>query len=90
MKRKAAAQNLYQEAAKSQMILDNLPKVIHEITKPMMSCKNVTLVSSNGSDIGAHKLTGEVMNILNMLPETVHNLTGVDIAINENSKLLSA
>jgi len=90
MKRKAAAQNLYQEAAKSQMILDKLPKVIHEITTPMMSCKNVTLVSSNGSDIGAHKLTGEVMNILNMLPETVHNLTGVDIAISENSKLLSA
>ena len=31
MKRKAAAQNLYQEAAKSQMILEKLPKVIIDV-----------------------------------------------------------
>ena len=38
------------------------------------------MVSSGKGDVGAEKLTGEVMDIMNRLPQLVQTMTGVDIA----------
>ena len=38
------------------------------------------MVSSGKGDIGAVKLTAEVMDIMNRLPLLVQNMTGVDIS----------
>lgn len=38
------------------------------------------MVSSGGGEMGAAKLTGEIMDIVARVPNVVKNLTGVDIA----------
>lgn len=38
------------------------------------------MVSSGGSEVGAAKLTGEVLDIMSRLPSTVEKLTGVKIS----------
>lgn len=51
-----------------------------EISKPLSKTEKVTMVSSGGSDVGAAKLAGEVLNIMTRLPEAVEKLTGVNIS----------
>lgn len=60
----------------------NVPPVLQmaeEITKPLSATQKITMVSSGGSEVGAAKLTGEVLDIMTRLPSTVEKLTGVDI-----------
>ena len=65
-------------------------QIISEITKPLMQTNSINLVSSGTSDLGASKLTNEVLSILNTLPKTVHSMTGVDISKTESSPLLGS
>lgn len=51
-----------------------------EITKPLSKTQKLTMVSSGGSEVGAAKLTAEVLDIMTKLPETVERLTGVSIS----------
>lgn len=51
-----------------------------EISKPLSAAQKVTMVSSGGSEVGAAKLTGEVLDIMIRLPQTVEKLTGVSIS----------
>jgi flotillin len=39
----------------------------------------VTLVSTGKGDIGAAKLTGEILEIVEKLPKVVETMTGIDI-----------
>uniref|UniRef100_A0A673NQB8 Flotillin n=1 Tax=Sinocyclocheilus rhinocerous TaxID=307959 RepID=A0A673NQB8_9TELE len=60
-------------------------KILHctmaeEISKPLSATNKVTMVSSGGSEIGAAKLTGEVLDIMTKLPEAIEKLTGVSIS----------
>jgi len=89
MKRRAKALDEYQKAAMTNMIVQKLPEIISEITKPLMQTNSINLVSSGTSNLGASKLTNEVLSILNTLPKTVHSMTGVDISKTESSPLLS-
>lgn len=50
-----------------------------EVAAPLSQTKKITMVSSGQGDIGAAKLTGEVLSIVSKVPEVVKNLTGVDI-----------
>mgnify|MGYP006989423397 CR=1 FL=1 len=38
------------------------------------------MVSSGGSEVGAAKLTGEIMSIVSRVPDVVKSMTGVDIS----------
>ncbi|EDW48007.1 flotillin-1 isoform X1 [Drosophila sechellia] len=80
MAMKAEAYREYREAAMVEMLLDTLPKVAAEVAAPLSQAKKITMVSSGTGDIGAAKLTGEVLSIVNKVPELVKNITGVDIA----------
>ncbi|XP_065366853.1 flotillin-1 isoform X1 [Calliphora vicina] len=80
MAQKAEAWREYREAAMVEMLLDTLPKVAAEVAAPLSQAKKITMISSGQGEIGAAKLTGEVLQIVNKVPELVKNITGVDIA----------
>ena len=50
-----------------------------EVAAPLSQAKKITMVSSGNGDIGAAKLTGEVLSIVSKVPEVVKSMTGVDI-----------
>ncbi|XP_023162781.1 flotillin-1 isoform X1 [Drosophila hydei] len=80
MAQKADAWREYREAAMVEMLLDTLPKVAAEVAAPLSQARKITMISSGQGDIGAAKLTGEVLQIVNKVPELVKSITGVDIA----------
>uniref|UniRef100_T1IJQ3 Band 7 domain-containing protein n=1 Tax=Strigamia maritima TaxID=126957 RepID=T1IJQ3_STRMM len=80
MAKKADAWREYKDAAMVDMILDTLPKIAAEVATPLSQTKRIVLVSSGKGEIGAAKLTGEVIDIINRVPEVVKKLTGVDIS----------
>ena len=51
-----------------------------EIAAPLSQVKKVTMVSSGQGDVGASKLTNEVLNIMNKLPEVIEAMTGINIS----------
>jgi len=79
MAKKADAWRDYQEAAMIDMMLDTLPKVAAEVAAPLSKVKKVTMVSSGGSEVGAAKITGELLDIVLKMPDAMQKLTGVDI-----------
>ncbi|XP_037046875.1 flotillin-1 isoform X2 [Bradysia coprophila] len=80
MAKKAEAWREYREAAMVDMLLETLPKVAAEVAAPLSQAKKITMVSTGGGEIGAAKLTGEVLAIVNKVPELVKSITGVDIS----------
>lgn len=80
MVKKAAAFKEYQEAALVDMVLDMLPKVAAEIAAPLAQTRKVTMVSMGKGDIGAAKLTGEILEVMERMPSVVENITGVNIS----------
>ncbi|XP_059166429.1 flotillin-1-like isoform X1 [Physella acuta] len=80
MAKKADAWKDYQDAAMIDMVLEMLPKIAAEVAAPLTNAKKVTMVSSGKGDVGALKLTSEVMSIMEKLPSVVENLTGISIA----------
>ncbi|XP_003789026.1 flotillin-1 isoform X1 [Otolemur garnettii] len=80
MTKKAEAFQMYQEAAQLDMLLEKLPQVAEEISGPLTAANKITLVSSGNGTVGAAKVTGEVLDILSRLPESVERLTGVSIS----------
>merc|ERR1712048_1096513 len=80
MAKKADAWNEYGKAALMDMMLKMMPKVSAEIAGSLSKAKKITMISDNASDIGASKLTGEILSIMDAIPETVTKMTGVNIA----------
>ncbi len=82
MAKKADAWKEYQDAAKVDMMLEVLPKVAAEVAAPLSRTNKITMVAdtANGGDVGASKLTQEVLDIMVKVPEMVEKMTGVDIA----------
>ncbi|CAL1546941.1 unnamed protein product [Lymnaea stagnalis] len=80
MAKKADAWKDYQDAAMIDMVLETLPKIAAEVAAPLTNAKKVTMVSSGKGDIGALKLTSEVMSIMEKLPSVVETLTGINIS----------
>ncbi|XP_046999781.1 flotillin-1 isoform X1 [Schistocerca americana] len=79
MAKKADAWKDYKEAAMVDMLLETLPKVAAEVAAPLSQAKKITMVSAGNGEVGAAKLTGEVLSIVSKVPEVVKTLTGVDI-----------
>ncbi|XP_056438688.1 flotillin-1a [Gadus chalcogrammus] len=80
MAKKAEAFQQYKEGAMVDMLLEKLPLMAEEIARPLSAAHKVTMISSGGGEVGASKLTGEVLDIMTRLPETVEKLTGVRIS----------
>lgn len=54
-------------------------QIAAEVAAPLSQAKKITMVSSGSGEVGAAKLTGEVLAIVNKVPELVKSITGVDI-----------
>ncbi|VEN34406.1 unnamed protein product, partial [Callosobruchus maculatus] len=80
MAKKAEAWKEYKEAAMVDMFLDVIPKIAAEVAAPLSQAKKITMVSSGNGEVGAAKLTGEVLDIVNRVPLLVKSMTGVDIS----------
>lgn len=80
MTQKAAAWKEFKEAAMMDLYLQTLPKIAAEVAAPLSQTRKVTMISNGKSDVGAAKLTGEVMDIVTRVPEMVHKMTGIDVA----------
>lgn len=46
----------------------------------MSGCDKIVMVSNGQGDVGAGKITGEILDIVAKLPKAVESLTGVDIS----------
>ncbi|KAB7507130.1 Flotillin-1 [Armadillidium nasatum] len=77
---KAEAWKEYKDAALMEMYIEVLPKIAAEVAAPLSQAKKVTMISSGNSDIGAAKLTGEVMDIISKVPTMVKSMTGIDVS----------
>lgn len=51
-----------------------------EVAAPLSQAKKITMISSGQGEVGAVKLTNEVLQIVNKIPDLVKSMTGVDIA----------
>merc|ERR1712158_230062 len=71
MAKKADAWNEYGKAALMDMMLKMMPKVASEIAEPLQKANKITMISDANSEIGASKLTQEVLDIMTMVPNTV-------------------
>jgi hypothetical protein len=80
MAKKADAWKEYKEAALVDMMLKVLPQVAAEVSAPLAQTDKITMVSTGDGPIGASRVTGEVLDIMNSLPNMVKNMIGVDIS----------
>ncbi|MBU1627935.1 flotillin [bacterium] len=80
MSKKADAFKKYNDAALTQMIVNVLPNLASAISEPLSKVDKIIMIG-NQDDIakGAHKITGQVANVIAQLPEIVNSLTGVDL-----------
>jgi len=85
MAKKAEAYKEYSRAAMIEMLLDVLPKIAAEVAAPLSQTKKITMVSSGSGDIGAAKLSGEVLSIVQRIPELVKQMTNIDISKSINA-----
>lgn len=79
MHKKAEAFNEYKGAAIMQIVLDALPKVAAEIAAPLSTIDKVTMVAGENGEVGAARMTGEVLDIMNSIPNTIFAMTGVNL-----------
>ena len=61
------------------MVLEVLPRVAAECSAPLQNCQKIRVVASGSGDIGASKLTGEIVDIMGKLPEVIEKNTGVNL-----------
>ena len=80
MAKKADAWKDYQDAAMVDMVLETLPKVAAEVAAPLSQAKKVTMISTGDGSVGAAKLSGEVLEVMEKLPKVVEGMTGVNIS----------
>jgi len=64
----------------SQLVYLFVFQVAAEIAAPLSQVKKVTMISMGKSEVGAAKLTTEVLNVMESLPKVVEGLTGVNIS----------
>ena len=55
-------------------------QIAAEVAAPLSQTKKVTMVSTGKGEVGAAKLTGEVLDVVEKMPLLVQNMTGVDIS----------
>ena len=78
MAMKADAWKEYQKAAKLSMWLDAMPKMAAEVAAPLSQVNCITMVGFPDSQesIGPARMTGEVLEIMERIPDAVNQFTG--------------
>lgn len=81
MEKKADAFKMYAEAAMVDMLLETLPRAAAEVAAPLAQTNKITMIASGSGEVGAAKITGEVFDIIERIPELIKSLTGVEISM---------
>ncbi len=83
MRTKAAAYHEYNQAAVLDKVITNLPEVVRAIAEPLAKVDKISIVSTggaNGSNLGASRVTGDVVNMLAQVPAILEALTGTKMS----------
>jgi flotillin len=83
MRVKAAAYQEYNQAAVIDKVVASLPEVVRALAEPLSKVDKISIVStgsSDGGNLGASRLTGDVVNMLAQAPAILEALTGVRLA----------
>lgn len=54
-------------------------QIAAEVAAPLAQTKKVTMIASGSGDVGAARLTNEIIGIVTQVPEMVKTMTGVDV-----------
>ena len=79
MAKKADAWKEYEKAALVDMMLKVLPQVASEIAAPLSKVNKITMVADANGEIGASRMTDEVLTVMAKVPAIVGSMTGIDI-----------
>lgn len=78
MELKANSFKEYKEAALIQMVVDVLPQIAAACAQPLMQANKITMVAGENGDVGAERMTQEVLNIMAAMPKTIEEMTGIN------------
>jgi len=78
MESKAVAWSKYGQAAYLNMIIEQLPELAAQITKPLAKTDKVVILGGD-DEIGSAKVTGEILRVMQQLPEIVEGITGLNL-----------
>ncbi len=79
MRVKAAAYHEYNQAAVLDKVITNLPEMVRAIAEPLSKVDKISILSTggaNGSNLGASRITGDVVTMLAQIPALLEALTG--------------
>lgn len=79
MVKKAEAWKEYKEAALVDMMLQAMPKIAAEIAGPLSKTNKITMVADGNGEIGASRITDEILAIMKTIPEAVTAMTGIEL-----------
>lgn len=83
MKVKAAAYHEYNQAAVLDKLLTGMPEIVRAIAEPLSKVDKVTIVSTGSSDgnnnLGANRITGDIVNMVAQVPALFELLSGTSI-----------
>jgi flotillin len=86
MRVKAAAYHEYNQAAVLDKVIGNLPEIVRALAEPLAKVDKISIVSTGGSNgnggsnLGASRVTGDMVTMLAQAPAILEALTGVRIA----------
>jgi len=78
MSAKAAAWSEYGENAYLDMVVDKLPEITRNFTRPLERMDKIVMINGDGS-LGASKITAQVAKVMDQIPDVVASLTGVNL-----------
>ena len=61
------------------MMLQVMPKIAAEIAAPLSRTNKITMISDGSGEVGASRLTNEVLAIMRSIPEAVTSMTVVEL-----------
>lgn len=85
MQRKAEALRFYNDAALSSMVIDKLPAIVEAAALPLSKIGDMIVLASGGDNVGARRITNDVLNVAAQSLTMVKGLTGVDLMSRFNS-----
>ena len=82
MRVKAAAYREYNQAAVLDKLINNLPEVVKALAEPLAKVDKISIVSTggaNGANLGASRITGDMVTMLAQVPALIEALTGAKV-----------
>jgi flotillin len=82
MEKKAAAWQMYNQAAVIQMVVEKLPELAGQIAAPLSRMDKMVVISNSGDggSAGASKVTKDITEIIAQLPPVLQALSGLDLS----------